>query len=133
MACGGFFCVLQWVHDKNMKEASTVAKLPTAKRLLRMLEEYIDECRSCDVKKPPFPNIAGFCRWAGISMSQLLDMKRSHPEVYETVCAYFEDAALNSGVTASLIGMYLKQYGLWATRADDDEVICDHDMLADGI
>lgn len=107
-------------------------KLPGIKALTCKIQAYIDECRSADTKKPVFANIAGFCRWAGIPLADLMAMRRKRPEDFDAIAAYFEDAALNSGVTASLIGMYLRQYGFW--QADtEDEFICDHDMIADGV
>ncbi len=97
-----------------------------------MIRSYVDECRNADTKKPIFANVAGFCRFAGISVGEFLLFKKTFPKEFESAGAYFEDAALNSGATASLVGMYLRQYGFWDTAAED-EIVCDHDMLADGI
>ena len=109
-----------------------MAKLPSMKRLIGRLEAYIEGCKNTDSKKPVFANVAGFCRYSGISVTDLVSLKRTSPEKFDIIAAYFEDAALNSGVTASLVGMYLRQYGLWAAPPDQ-EVVCDHDMFADGV
>lgn len=110
-----------------------MAKLPSLNTLIRKIESYIDLCRNTETKKPIFANIAGFCRFAGISVSDLLSLKKRSPEDFEVISAYFEDAALNSGVTASLIGMYLRQYGFWSADSDEEDILCDHDMVADGV
>jgi len=107
-------------------------KLSSGRRLLSGLRAYIDECRGADSKKPVFANVAGFCRFAGISVREFHALEKRFPAEFEAAGAYFEDAALNSGATASLVGMYLRQYGFWGQRPDD-EVSCDHDIDADGI
>lgn len=107
-------------------------KITGGKKLITLIKAYIDECKAVDSKKPIFANVAGFCRYAGISVGEFLAYKKVFPAEFENAGAYFEDAALNSGATATLVGMYLRQYGFWNGPAED-EVICDHDMLADGI
>lgn len=107
-------------------------KIKTGKALLLSIDKYVEECRSQETKKPMFANVAGFCRFAGISIQQFLSLKRTFPDAFEAAGAYFEDAALNSGATASLVGMYLRQYGFWG-QPSEDEVSCDHDLYADGV
>ena len=107
-------------------------KLSSGRRLLSGLRAYIDECRGADSKKPVFANVAGFCRFAGISVAEFLAMRRRFPVEFESAGAYFEDAALNSGATASLVGMYLREYGFWG-RTSEEELECDHDSYGDGI
>ncbi len=102
------------------------------RNLITMIREYIDECRLSDTKKPIFANVAGFCRFAGISVSEFLTFKRKFPAEFENAGAYFEDAALNSGATASLVGLYLREYGFWGAPSEED-VECEHDGYADGI
>ena len=109
-----------------------MAQITSGKKLLFKIKTYVDECRNADTKKPIFANVAGFCRFAGISVSEFLCLKRKFPREFESAGAYFEDAALNSGATATLVGMYLREYGFWGAPVED-EVVCDHDMLADGI
>ena len=109
-----------------------MAQISTGRKLLAKIKAYVDECKNTDTKKPIFANVAGFCRFAGISVNEFLNLKRKFPAEFENAGAYFEDAALNSGATASLVGMYLRQYGFWGEPIED-EVVCDHDMIADGI
>jgi hypothetical protein len=107
-------------------------RLNSGRRLLTKLREYIDECRDADTKKPIFANVAGFCRFAGISVREFYGLKRLFPAEFEAAGAYFEDAALNSGATASLVGMYLRQYGFWG-QPEEEEISCEHDIDTDGI
>ena len=123
--------MLYYSQHKRERMAS-MAKIATGKKLISKIKAYIDECKNCDSKKPIFANVAGFCSFAGISVNEFLNLKKQYPTEYENAGAYFEDAALNSGATASLVGMYLRQYGFWGAPIED-EIICDHDMLADGI
>ena len=106
--------------------------ITSGKKLISKIRSYIDECKNSDAKKPIFANVAGFCRFAGISVAEFITFRRKYPTEFESAGAYFEDAALNSGATASLVGMYLRQYGFWGSPIED-EVVCDHDMIADGI
>ena len=108
-------------------------KINSGKKLLAAIEEYIEDCRSkSETKKPIFANVAGFCRFSGMSVNQFMQLKRRFPNDFETAGAYFEDAALNSGATATLVGIYLRQYGFWGAPVET-EVSCDHDIYADGI
>ncbi len=109
-----------------------MAKFATGKKLISKIKEYIDSCHNPDPKKSAFANVAGFCRFAGISVNEFYRLKKEFPTEFENAGAYFEDAALNSNATATLVGMYLREYGFWGTPVED-EVICDHDMVADGI
>lgn len=107
-------------------------KITSGKRLLRLIDEYVEDCRARDQKKPVFANVAGFCRFAGISVRDFLSLKRRFAADFDAAGAYFEDAALNSGATATLVGMYLRQYGFWG-QGGDDEVECEHDLFEDGV
>lgn len=109
-------------------------KFTSGKRLLSAINSYIEDCRErSDPKKPIFANVAGFCRYAGIPVSQFLGLKRKFPSDFEVAGAYFEDAALNSGATASLVSLYLKQYGFWGDQSDESAVECEHDIFSDGV
>ena len=109
-----------------------MAKITSGRRLIEGIRDYINECRATDSKKPVFANVAGFCRFAGISVSEFLTLKRKFPTEFESAGAYFEDAALNSGATASLVGMYLRQYGFWC-NPPEEELVCEHDPYGDGV
>lgn len=115
--------------DNFMKSAG----ISSGKKLLTSINNYIEDCREkSDGKKPIFANVAGFCRYIGISVGSFMSLKKKYPDDFEIAGAYFEDAALNSGATATLVGLYLRQYGFWGQQAED-ETVCDHDLYADGI
>lgn len=112
-------------------------KINSGRKLIKAIADYIDECSAKDSesksKKICFPNVAGFCRFAGIPVSDYLALKKRFPFEGELSAAYFEDAALNSGATATLLGLYLKHYGFWSDDRAGFEVDCDHDIFADGV
>ena len=105
----------------------------SGRKFIQAVGDYVNDCRerSEGSKKPIFANVAGFCRFAGISVAEYRAFSKKFPDEYENAAAFFEDAALNSGATATLVGMYLREYGYWGREAED-EVICDHDIFADG-
>ena len=37
-------------------------RISSGKKLLAAIEEYIEDCRGREQKKPIFANVAGFCR-----------------------------------------------------------------------
>lgn len=120
----------------------------------KLLEEYLTFCRdhtqkenSNEASNPgrskkehtsKFPNIAGFCRYCGIGRETYEELAEKYPRQFGRLCDVFEDEALNSEISPSLITAYLKErigYG----REDDDEktdgdinVFFEHDVLRDG-
>ncbi|MDD7300915.1 MAG: hypothetical protein PUG87_03090, partial [Eubacteriales bacterium] len=76
----------------------------SGKQLIDAVRSYTDSCaeKNEELKKPIFPNVAGFCRSVGISVSAFRSLARRFPDDYLTALAFFEDAAINSGATASL-------------------------------
>ncbi len=110
-------------------------KINSGRKLLSAIDKYLLECseRDADRKKATFANVAGFCRSAGIPVSRFREFEKEFPEEFGIAGAYFEDAALNSGATASLISLYLKQYGIWGDEHEGSELECDHDLYADGV
>ena len=107
-------------------------------------ERYIMSCRNADdtqKKHSRFPNIAGFCRFFGISSDQLDYMKEKYPDSHSALCLIFEDEAFNADISASVLSAYLKKrlgYG-----GDDDtgssvnvpgplKLIFEHDIRSDG-
>ena len=105
----------------------------SGKQLLDAVRSYTDSCaeKNEELKKPIFPNVAGFCRSVGISVSAFRSLARRFPDDYLTALAFFEDAAINSGATASLISLYLKEYDCWG-QTEEDEIHCDHDIFSAG-
>ncbi len=115
------------------------------------LGDYIAECRG---ETPPecgargerrgtrIPNVAGFCRHIGRGLGYFYSLRESDPEVFGRICAVLEDEALNSGISASILSVYLKARlsGPYDTEAPESTsldsggltLIFDHDIEADG-
>ena len=88
-----------------------------------------------------FPNVAGFCRYFGIGRGKYERLAKKYPEEFEKLSAIFEDEALNSQISPSLLSMYLKKrlgYGdaseSTSTQVDTSQIrlIFDHDIFIDG-
>lgn len=88
-----------------------------------------------------FPNVAGFCRFFGIGQTEYLRLSKKYPEEFEKLFCVLEDEALNSEISPTLLGAYLKRrLGYDEAKAppksDVDvgqlRLIFEHDILADG-
>jgi hypothetical protein len=115
-----------------------------------LLEEYIHTCHtSCaeqkdgnshtrQKSKTRFANLAGFCRYMGTGLSELAELRSTHPDEYDRLLTIFEDEALNSEVSPTLLSAYLKkrmQYSSIPEEANDAKEVryCfEHDIFADG-
>ncbi len=116
----------------------------------QLAEEYITSCtaqkngdgESTSKKKTAkFPNLAGFCRYLGISREKYERLSKKYPEAFGELEAILEDEALNSDVSASVLTAYLKRR-LGYTESDKSEkteldtgqmrLIFEHDIFADG-
>ena len=118
-----------------------------------MLEQYISDCVSVtapdernseqakakkqESKKASFPNVAGFCRYLGISTDELERLSREFPQQYGRLLSVFEDEALNSGLSPTLLSAYLKKrIGYENARKPNDDgqirISFEHDIFEDG-
>lgn len=99
-------------------------------RLLELAEKYIGECAEAE----RVVNIAGFCRYLGISAARLRELTEGHPEQAGLLMNLFEDEALNSGLSPSLLTSYLKnRLGYGEERQDGVvKVTFRHDIMKDG-
>ena len=112
--------------------------------LARLAEEYLRKCSSeGDGKRGGrFPNLAGFCRYLGMGVEQFSLVMKERQEEYDALCAMFEDEALNSGLSATLISAYLKRHLGYGERAeatgkssmelDQIKLVFEHDIYEDG-
>ena len=112
--------------------------------LLSLLNEYLTSCHTDTASKKKseiFPNLAGFCRWLGCGVNSAEKMRKSHPELYDRVCAALEDEALNSSLSPTVLSAYLKQrlgYGEKAEAPTSQaecgqlRLIFEHDIEEDG-
>jgi hypothetical protein len=86
--------------------------------------------------------MAGFCRYLGVGVEQFCLSMKERQEEYDMLCAMFEDEALNSGLSATLISAYLKKhlgYGEKTDTAskssmelDQIKLVFEHDIYEDG-
>ena len=127
----------------DSQEKGEPSGLPDRDGIIAALADYVEECRSTAAakNKSRFPNLAGFCRYLGIGVEALEEGFREHPESYGALCAVFEDEALNSELSPTVINAYLKQrlgYGerIPEKRASFDlpevKLVFDHDIFEDG-
>jgi hypothetical protein len=85
--------------------------------------------------RPRLPNPAGFCRFLDLDSGAFQRLLEEFPTEVGRILAVFEDEALNSELSASVLGLYLK-----ALLGDDERetnaggisVTFDHDILSDG-
>ena len=81
--------------------------------------------------------MAGFCRYLGISTDELERLSRDFPVQYGRLISVFEDEALNSGLSPTLLSAYLKKrigYEVAKKSACDEQIRIsfEHDILEDG-
>ncbi len=141
------------LSEDNFKE------LCRSGELQYILEQYISDCLSKDTsangiapnernseqakakkqesKKASFPNVAGFCRYLGISTDELEKLSRDFPLQYGRLLSVFEDEALNSGLSPTLLSAYLKKRigyeGAKKSTCDGQiRISFEHDILEDG-
>ena len=106
--------------------------------------EYIEQCRSEAAgakSRGRFPNLAGFCRYLGIGVEALRESFSDDPYGYGVLCAVFEDEALNSELSPTVITAYLKQRLEYGEKTEPKRAACelpevklvfDHDIFEDG-
>lgn len=115
-----------------------------------LLEEYVRSCyesyetleedskRSAKKGKRRFPNAAGFCRYCKIGEGEYDSLAEKYPLEFERIQAVFEDEALNSEVSPTLLTAYMKKWIGYEkspkTQVCDGQlkIIFDHDIMEDG-
>ena len=109
-----------------------------------LAERYILSCRADSVgskRRERFPNLSGFCRFCGIGVTELSEIKKLYPERYSSLCSVFEDEALNSELSPTVLSSYLKKHldfsendaSLSEVNAGELRLIFEHDIEKDGI
>ena len=88
-------------------------------------------------RRSRLPNPAGFCRFLDLDRRAFSRLEGDFPGEVGKILAVFEDEALNSEISASILGLYLR-----SLLGDKDEeearadggisVTFDHDILSDG-
>lgn len=119
------------------------------KMLISLAEQYVRECNTSSVQTDKkkentrFPNLAGFCRSIGVGIGQIIEMSEKYPDEYGLLCAIFEDEALNSAQSATVVSAYMKERLEWGegekakTRSsfsaeDGLRLIFEHNIEEDG-
>ena len=116
--------------------------------LLPLAEQYVSECakenseeKGRKKESSRFPNLAGFCRTLGTGLFWLEGLEREFPEQYGALCALFEDEALNSNQSPTVISAYMKEHlgfgegkkeTSGACVSGDIKLIFEHDIYEDG-
>ena len=118
--------------------------------IYRVLEEYIKSCtedtevsvdeakKSSKKGKKRFPNVAGFCRYCGIGEGEYDRLTEEYPLEFERIQAVFEDEALNSEISPTILTAYMKRWIGYEktpkTQLCDGQlkIIFDHDIMEDG-
>ena len=142
----------------NKESAELIEAACNTGSLGELAEEYIIFCNTTETKEDEpytqtaakkkntdksvkFPNVAGFCRYFGIGQQKYESLSKKYPEEFEKLSAIFEDEALNSEISASVLTAYMKKrLGYSDTeKSEKSEVdagqirlIFDHDILLDG-
>lgn len=125
---------------------SLLEKLADEKEIDTVLGDYILSCRQEAGGNPKsagrIPNVAGFCRFLGVTLSDFDRLRSTRPEIHGAICAALEDEALNSQMTATILSIYLKhRLGYSDDKREEKSVtdtgqlrlIFDHDAFEDGV
>lgn len=118
--------------------------------IYRLLEEYLRSCyenfeaseeeskRSSKKGKRRFPNVAGFCRYCRVGEGEYDSLAEKYPLDFERIKAVFEDEALNSEISPTILTAYMKKWIGYEknqkTQVCDGQlkIIFDHDIMEDG-
>ena len=114
---------------------------PGSRSLPRLLSEYLSACAE-DGRGSRFPNLAGFCHFAGTLPKKILEAAEAGERNAQDILLVLEDEVLNyDHVSATMATAYLKQYhgyGDRERRERKNETIGDtvlsfeHDITEDG-
>ena len=117
------------------------AVIPAPDELLERAGEYVAACAAeCTGAKgrTRFPNLAGFCRALGVGVEVFRREMEAYPEVMDALLAVFEDEALNSSASPTIVSAYLKKrlgYEKEAAVRNDGgqiKIEFEHDIFEDG-
>ena len=118
--------------------------------LISRAEEYVKSCKSTEGSNDGmrarqksverFPNIAGFARTLGVSVATLKKVESKWPELYGAMLALFEDEALNSDRSATILNTYIKERLNFGEKKEggatlpvgDVQLVFEHDIEEDG-
>ena len=87
-------------------------------KLYELTESYLAFCHrekkegtpsSKKASNTTLPNLAGFCRYVGLGMTELEKLLSEFPRERELFLASLEDEALNSAASPTVVSAYLKR------------------------
>ena len=132
-----------------MNSAESIARALDGGEITALLNQYLLNCHANQTseneedskkksrKDPVFPNLAGFCRFIGISTAELETYGKKHPDEYGRALTVLEDEALNCGSSPALVSAYLKKRlgydgGKIQESGSQLEIKFEHDIFEDG-
>ncbi len=130
----------------NTPSRTLLEKLADEEMIAEKLEDYLNTCRpdgesGKSKRAGRIPNVAGFCRSLGVTLSDFERLRKTRPEHHGAICAALEDEALNSQMTATILSIYLKhrlgysedREEVGVTDSGQLRLIFDHDAFEDGV
>ncbi len=129
---------------KEVQERGVLTELAERGELTAAVLEYLAWCKAVPEEQTAkgkgasaqrFPNFAGFCRHTGAGVSELRALRREYPREYDRLLAIFEDEALNSALSPTLLSAYMKKRLMYAEEESTDRQVVwcfEHDIIADG-
>lgn len=134
-------------HQNSVTVSSVCSTLMGEGTFFEAVDDYLDLCHTTAEDTPPkargrprgrFPNLAGLCRFLGTGLSDIGVFKAEYPQEFDRLLAIFEDEALNSEVSPTLLSAYMKKRMLYsanegASLSSEEVRYCfEHDIFADG-
>lgn len=113
--------------------------------MLSLAEDYVKDCEareSSDKRgKPRFPNLAGFCRRLKVGTAAMKLIEEEYPDQFGALLSLFEDEALNSAQSATILSAYMKEHLGFGEKKEggasfpvgDVKLVFEHDAFEDGI
>ena len=141
--------LIRWKDKKTSKNPEVELKAICRRgELIPLAEEYIEECKLQSAEQRAqgnkgyerFPNLAGFARRLNVGVSTLKKIEGKWPAQYGLLLALFEDEALNSDKSATILNAYMKEHLGFGEKKEGDaiipvgdvKVLFEHDLEKDG-
>ena len=132
--------------DEMNSSESSLSDICKDNKIVDLLQAYLVSCtsdtdrdkKSLSSQKASFPNVAGFCRFLGVGIEDLEAIADEYPSLHAQILAVFEDEALNSGLSATLLSAYLKRHlgydssSRHSKGASQLQIRFEHDIMEDG-
>ena len=134
------------MHMKNRCGVKQLSLTCRRGAIQSILDKYVRACRSAEDSSAPqkkgvhpdrFPNLAGFCRFVGVTPQELDELAEEYPEEISGLFTALEDEALNSALPAAILSVYLKkrlgyEEGRTESAPAPIQICFEHDVMRDG-